>query len=1053
MPDTKAFLRLLFLGLRFSAIAWGWFVAVHGPVEAAAAEEPLQAAAAPPGPILSGCEFDYSPFCIVRGGQEADGFSVELLRAALKAMGREVTFKAATWSEIKEDLADGRLQALPMVARTAEREKVFDFTFPYLTMHGTIVVREDNTEIHGPSDLKGKQVAVLNEDVAHEYLRAAGLGANIVPLPSYALAMRELSAGKYDAVVIQKLLAFQLMQEARLTNLKAVGPPLTGYNQVFCLAVRKGDKELLSVLNEGLSIVMANATFRQLHAKWFAPLEELGRSKSRIVVAGDLGYPPYEFLDRNGQPSGFNVDLTRAIARRMGLSVDIRLAHWGEVRKGLDRGEIDVVHGMFYSAERDQTFDFSPAHSVVQHVVVVREGARPVRDVQSLAGKSILVMAGDIMQDLAVKNGLGGRLVPVPTLEDALRLLAQGKHDCVLAAKLPALFSIQKNGWTHLVVPHESVLSAEYCFAVPHGNAELLSVFSEGLAAIKETGEYRAIQSKWLGPYEAPRIGLWDVTRYALFGALPIGILLVGSLAWSRSLKRQVLHRTLQLAAETEVSRQTAEALRQSEAKLRAVLDSSPDPIFLKDLQSRILLANPATCAALGKPLDQVIGKTELEVHGDPAAAHQIMENDQRVIESGRSQVIEEVVPSHNGPRTFLSTKAPYRDGAGRIVGTVGVARDITDRKRTEEALRESEMRFRVAQELSPDGFTIFHPVRDAGNRVVDFIWVYENDAIARLNGTDPKAVVGRRLLEVFPGYSETKFMQVYRQVAETGEHCVFEEKYSGETFPKPIWFRVAVVPIGSDIAVLAQDVTRQKEFEGELQRLVTERTAKLQEMVAELEHFSYSITHDMRAPLRAMQGFAEMMTEACAQCQAAQPKAFLRRIGTAAGRMDCLITDALNYSRTVRQELPLMPVDTGKLLHGMLDSYPEFQPVKAMIEVEGPLPVVMGNEAGLTQCFSNLLDNAVKFAKAGQKAEIRVWSEPREGWVRIWIEDHGIGIPESMVPKVFEMFSRGHRSYEGTGIGLALVRKVMERMGGKAGVLSEEGEGSRFWLDLKPAN
>jgi signal transduction histidine kinase len=219
------------------------------------------------------------------------------------------------------------------------------------------------------------------------------------------------------------------------------------------------------------------------------------------------------------------------------------------------------------------------------------------------------------------------------------------------------------------------------------------------------------------------------------------------------------------------------------------------------------------------------------------------------------------------------------------------------------------------------------------------------------------------------------------------------------------------------------------------------------------MEHFSYSITHDMRAPLRAMQGFAEMMTEACAKCEESEPKAFLRRIGTAAGRMDCLITDALNYSRTVRQELPLLPVDTGELLRGMLDSYPEFQPVKAMIEVEGPLPTVMGNEAGLTQCFSNLLDNAVKFAKAGQKAEIRVWSEPREGWVRIWIEDHGIGIPESMVPRVFEMFSRGHRSYEGTGIGLALVRKVMERMGGKAGVESEEGMGSRFWLDLRPAN
>jgi signal transduction histidine kinase len=108
-----------------------------------------------------------------------------------------------------------------------------------------------------------------------------------------------------------------------------------------------------------------------------------------------------------------------------------------------------------------------------------------------------------------------------------------------------------------------------------------------------------------------------------------------------------------------------------------------------------------------------------------------------------------------------------------------------------------------------------------------------------------------------------------------------------------------------------------------------------------------------------------------------------------------------------------------------------------------------MANEAGLTQCFSNLLENAVKFVKQGEMPRVGIRAEPREGWVRLWFEDDGIGIPKEMLPRVFDMFSRGHQSYEGTGIGLALVRKVMDRMGGKAGVESEEGHGSRFWLDL----
>jgi PAS domain S-box-containing protein len=269
-----------------------------------------------------------------------------------------------------------------------------------------------------------------------------------------------------------------------------------------------------------------------------------------------------------------------------------------------------------------------------------------------------------------------------------------------------------------------------------------------------------------------------------------------------------------------------------------------------------------------------------------------------------------------------------------------------------------------------------------------------------------------------------------------------------------------------------ALDVTARKEAQAELERLVAERTAKLHELVGELEHFSYTITHDLKSPLRAMRGFAEMLSMTCRECARPEAKEFLGRIATSAERMDLLIRDALNYSRLVRQELPLEGVDAGVLLRGMLDSYPELQSDKACIRVEGRLPVVLANEAGLTQCFSNLLGNAVKFVKPGGRPEIRVWAEgadvdrrsigaseretyqsdpaPHAGFVRFWVEDKGIGISKEMLPRVFDMFSRGSKEYEGTGIGLALVRKMAQRMGGKVGVESEESKGSRFWIELK---
>jgi signal transduction histidine kinase len=151
---------------------------------------------------------------------------------------------------------------------------------------------------------------------------------------------------------------------------------------------------------------------------------------------------------------------------------------------------------------------------------------------------------------------------------------------------------------------------------------------------------------------------------------------------------------------------------------------------------------------------------------------------------------------------------------------------------------------------------------------------------------------------------------------------------------------------------------------------------------------------------------------------------------------------------------LPLHRLDICQLLHGMLQTYPNLQSSEAEIHIDCDKVVVRGNEAGLTQCFSNLLGNAVKFVPPGGKPWVRVWAEDRGERVRVWVEDHGIGIPQDAHEKIFGMFQRLHRSdaYPGTGIGLALVRKVVLRMGGSVGVESAPGQGSRFWVELPKA-
>src|SRR5204862_4498658 len=192
-------------------------------------------------------------------------------------------------------------------------------------------------------------------------------------------------------------------------------------------------------------------------------------------------------------------------------------------------------------------------------------------------------------------------------------------------------------------------------------------------------------------------------------------------------------------------------------------------------------------------------------------------------------------------------------------------------------------------------------------------------------------------------------------------------------------------------------------------------RTARLREMVDELQHVSYSITHDMRAPLRAMSAFAGILLERSSNGgeTSEEVRDYSRRILVAASRLDKLIQDALHYTKTVLQELPLEPVDLSRLVRGLVETYPNLQPENADIRIENELPVVLGNEALLTQCFSNLLGNAVKFVGPGTRPQIRLWAQTSDQVGRIWIQDNGIGIPKESQQRLFGMFQKLDSQYE----------------------------------------
>ncbi len=234
--------------------------------------------------IQSASELDYPPFSVIRDDGSADGFSVELLTAVTRAVGLDVHYKVGPWNDIKEDLINGRLDALPLVSYSQERDERMDFTAPYLRIHGAIFVRNDASgTIRTEADLKNRQILVMRGDTAHEYVERNKLSENLVLTPNYEDAMKMLSAGKGDAVIVQYLVGLQLIKDLGITNVMSVTPihetslkptlePLAGFEQKFCIAVQEGDDNLQSLLNEGLALVISSGQYDQLYDKWFGPI-------------------------------------------------------------------------------------------------------------------------------------------------------------------------------------------------------------------------------------------------------------------------------------------------------------------------------------------------------------------------------------------------------------------------------------------------------------------------------------------------------------------------------------------------------------------------------------------------------------------------------------------------------------------------------------------------------------------------------------------------------------------------------------------------------------
>ncbi|WP_284151722.1 transporter substrate-binding domain-containing protein [Desulfofustis limnaeus] len=1036
--------------------------------------------------ITSAAEIDYPPFSLLDREGRADGFSVQLLRSALAAMGREASFRIGPWQEVRGWLETGEVEALPLVGQTPEREELFDFTFPYMSLHGAIVVRQGTDDIEDLHDLRGKQVAVMRGDNAEEFLRRENLGYSIVTTSTFEEALQELSSGLHDAVVIQRLVGLRLIQESGLTNLKIVNKPIEGFRQDFSFAVREGDRETLALLNEGLALVMADGTYHHLHATWFARYELPDRA---IIIGGDHNYPPYEYLDENGEPAGHNVDLTRAIAKALNLDVVIRLGPWTEVRAALERGEIDGLQGMFYSPERDLKFDFTPAHSVNHYIAVTRlNRPEPPDTWEQFQGLTVAVQKGDLIHEHIQEQALIEQIIETGSMEEALRLVIESKADAALVSRLTALHYKERLGWQELTIGREALFSPDYCYAVAPTNGALLAHLSEGLQLVKESGEYQRIKEKWMGISDRSTPLL--VLTYMAMVAIPLLLVLGAAALWNGSLRRQVNQRTRELLHSTEYQ--------------RALVTCSPVALYSIDLDGMVLTWNNSAERLFGWGEDEVIGKPLPIVPEDKQEESAFF---RRSIHGGQVFSGIEVVRQKKDGSLFNGrlSLAPIKNDSGVTVGVMEAMEDVTDLLLARQNIIHLNHVLRAIRNINQLIVREQDPIQliekscavltgSRGYRSTLLVLFNEDGAPHAWAHTGDEACTGKlddRLKrgEIPPCCQTTAAANTPAATTPDGSlcsrcflppttDCRKKHLLCARLHHQGVILGHLVATQDPDITLdeeeqqlfteLAQDLSyalhmlqKKQEFDAsEQQRKSLEQQLLHAQKMESVGRLAGGIAHDYNNMLSVIIGNAELMLDTLPPDAPGHEE--LREIIEAADRSAEITRQLLAFAR--KQTVSPQIIDLNETVERSLKMLRRLigEHIELIWRPSSHVGTIKIDPIQIDQLLTNLCVNARDAIPDTGTITIETDSRTIDedycvthadyvpgDFVMLAVSDTGIGMTRDQMNNVFEPFFTTKPLGEGTGLGLSTVYGIVKQNDGFINVYSEPGEGTTFKIYL----
>jgi len=489
--------------------------------------------------------------------------------------------------------------------------------------------------------------------------------------------------------------------------------------------------------------------------------------------------------------------------------------------------------------------------------------------------------------------------------------------------------------------------------------------------------------------------------------------------------------------------KQAQETLRQANAYNRSLLEASLDPLVTIGPDGKITDVNAATEAVTGCDRATLIGTDFSDYFTDPEKARA---GYQEVFREGFVRDYPLELRHRDGGITFVLYNASvYRDENGNVVGIFAAARDITKRKQAEDALRQAEQRFSSMLENVRDYAIIF---LDLDGRITGW-----NKGAEPIKGYRTEEIVGQHFSRFYTPADIASGKPDRELHIATSEGRFEDEDWRMRKDGSRFWANVVVSALRdasgkvNGFVKITRDLTTRKQAEDELKRYAEE----LKRSNQELEHFAYVASHDLQEPLRTVSGFSQLLARRYQGKLDADADEFIAFVVDGATRMQALINDLLAFSRIGTRGDALAPVDWGKIFQAAKENLDVAIAESGAVITNDPLPALVADQTQLTQLFQNLFSNAIKFRRREEAPRIHVSAVRQHRAWQFSVRDNGIGIAPQYFDRIFIIFQRlhGREEYSGTGIGLAICKKIVERHGGRMWVESEPGTGSTFHFTI----